>query len=100
MTDITTDQLKKSVETQHNCAATFRNILPVREVFKGQVVWDGVVHVFDVNHPDTNTCYAWSSPIEDSDNRKFYAALGVPPVNSAKDAVRAAIVAESRQNRN
>jgi hypothetical protein len=69
----------------------------VSEEFGGKVVWQGVVHVFDlIGHPTASTAYAWSSPIEDSDRRRFYAVLGVPPINSAADAVRAAIVAEHR----
>lgn len=40
--------------------------------------------------------YAWSSPIEGSERRKFYAVLEVPPITSAQDAVRAAIVADHR----
>jgi hypothetical protein len=40
--------------------------------------------------------YAWSSPIEGSDKRRFFAVLHVPPITSPLDAVRAAIVAEQR----
>ena len=44
---------------------------------------DGVVHVFDLEgHPSSKTGYAWSSPVEGSENRKFYAVLHVPPVDS------------------
>lgn len=54
---------------------------------------------FDVEGcPDSTTCYAWSSPIEGSDRRKFYAVLHVPPVDSPETAVRAAIVSENRQS--
>jgi hypothetical protein len=43
-----------------------------------------------------NRAYAWSSPIEGSDKRRFLAVLHVPPVTSPVDAVRAAIVAEGK----
>lgn len=57
--------------------------------------------VFDlVGHPAASVAYAWSSPIEGSDRRRFYAVvLGVPPINSAADAVRAAIVADRKAGR-
>ena len=62
------------------------------ERFEGQVVWDGVVHVFRVRHPQSDTCYAWSSPVTGSKRRKFYAVLKLPPVDSPATAVRAAIL--------
>ncbi len=41
-------QLKSSVEAQHGGIATLAQTIPVHESFNGQVVWDGVVHVFDL----------------------------------------------------
>jgi len=40
--------------------------------------------------------YAWSSPIEGSDKRRFFAVLHMGAIKSPTDAVRAAIVAEHR----
>ena len=61
-------------------------------------LWEGTVHVFDLTgHPTANRAYAWSSPIEGSDKRRFFAVLQVPPIKSARDAVKAAIVAEQRE---
>jgi hypothetical protein len=60
--------------------------------FKGKVVWDGVVHTFDLEgHPKATRAYAWSSPIKGSDNRRFYAVLHLGGVRSPLDAVRAAV---------
>jgi hypothetical protein len=71
--------------------------VPVRETFKGKPVWEGVVHVFDLTgHPTATRAYAWSSPIEGSSKRRFFAVLHQPPVDSPQAAVRAAIVAEQR----
>ena len=93
-------ELIQVVETQHDCAATFVQSVPVREAFDGQTVWDGIVHVFEVTgHPEATKCYAWSSPVESSSKRCFYAVLELPPVQSALDAVRAAIVAEHKVRR-
>jgi hypothetical protein len=61
-------------------------------------VWEGVVHVFEIYGHDKAT-YAWSSPIEGSDKRRFFAVLHLPPVTSPTEAVRAAIVAESMARR-
>ena len=97
MIDVDADQLKRAVESQHGCTATFAQSVPVKETFGGKTVWDGVVHVFRVDgHPQANKAYAWSSPIEGSDKRRFFAVLHVPPITSPVQAVQAAIVAEHR----
>jgi hypothetical protein len=46
--------------------------------------------------PKANKAYAWSSPIEGSDKRRFFAVLHLQPITSPVEAVRAAIVAEQR----
>jgi hypothetical protein len=90
-------QLKSAVESQHGGRAALLQSVPVSESFNGKLVWEGVVHVFDLkDHPNATRAYAWSSPIEGSNRRRFFAVLHVPPINSPQDAVRAAIVAEHK----
>jgi hypothetical protein len=56
-----------------------------------------VVYVFDLaGNPNATRAYAWSSPIEGSDRRRFFAVLHMGAIKSPVDAVRAAIVAEHR----
>ena len=94
-TDVT--QLKQVIESQHSGTATFVRSVQVDESFDGEVVWQGVVHVFDLErHPQANRAYAWSSPIEGSSKRRFFAVLHLGGIRSPQDAVRAAIVAEKR----
>jgi hypothetical protein len=58
---------------------------------------ESVVHVFDLEgHPKATRAYAWSSPIEESDKRRFFAVLHMGGIKSPIDAARAAIVAEYR----
>lgn len=85
------------VEALHDCNAVLEMETWLEEKFDGSTVWEGSVSVFSVDHPDTDTCYAWSYPIEGSDKRKFYAVLKIPPVETAADAVRAAIVNDYRK---
>ncbi len=88
---------RETVEAQHGGTATLVQSVPVLETFEGQTVWEGVVCVFDLEgHPTATRAYAWSSPIEGSTKRRFFAVLGIPPIMSPLDAVRAAIVAEHR----
>lgn len=77
----------------HGCGASYKESTEVHEEFEGQPVWRGIVHTFTITgHPDTDTCYAWSSPIEGSTKRRFYAVLHIPPVDSPQKAVRASII--------
>jgi hypothetical protein len=95
-----TDQLKDVVERKHGGSAQFARSVPVRETFEGKAVWEGVVHVFDlVGHPTATRAYAWSSPIEGSTKRRFFAVLHTTRINSPLEAVRAAIGAEHRATR-
>jgi len=97
MTDASFEELRRAVEAQHAGRATFAQSVPVRETFGGAPVWEGVVHVFDLaGNPNATRAYAWSSPIEGSDKRRFFAVLHIGAIRSPVDAVRAAIVAEHR----
>jgi hypothetical protein len=89
--------LQEAVERIHHCQARLIEVVPVSETFQGRPVWQGIVHVFELTeHPTATRCYAWSSPIGESDKRRFFAVLHLLPITSAKDAVRAAIVQEYR----
>lgn len=90
--------LKAAIERLHHCKASHRETVEVREVFQGRSVWEGVVHVFDLDgHPEVTRAYAWSSPIEGSERRRFYAVLHKPPIDSPVAAVRASIVSDYRR---
>ncbi len=81
----------------HGGTATLAQSVPVKETFEGQTVWEGVVHVFDLaGHPKATLAYAWSSPMEGSTKRRFFAVLHTERINSPVEAVRAAIVAQHR----
>ena len=95
--EVADTELQRSVERMHTCKATLAQSVPVRERFGNATVWEGVVHVFNLTgHPKATRAYAWSSPIEGSEKRRFFAVLHVPPITSPVEAVRAAIVAEQR----
>jgi len=97
MNEVSARELKRSVEAQHKGVATLVQSVPVTEMARGRTVWDGIVHVFNlVGNPDATRAYAWSSPIEGSEKRRFFAVLHTGAIKSPSDAVRAAIVAEHR----
>ena len=94
---VNSNELLKAVESQHGGTATLVTKLPAKETFMGDTVWEGVVHIFDLRGNAKSTrAYAWSSPIEGSDKRRFYAVLHLGGIRSPLDAVRSAIVAERK----
>jgi len=97
MSEVEADQLKQAVENTHGGTATFVQTVPVREVHGDELVWQGMVHVFDLaGHPTATRAYAWSSAVANSARRRFYAVLHTERINSPLEAVRAAIVAEHK----
>ena len=100
MPEVEADELRKAVEGMHGGIATLAQSVPVKETFQGATVCDGVVHVFDLTgNPQATRAYAWSSPVKGSDRRRFFAVLHIGAITSPVEAVRAAIVAETRASR-
>jgi hypothetical protein len=88
-------ELKTSIEKMHGCKARWIESVPVKEIFLGETIWDGIVQVFDlIDHPTASRCYAWSHPVDDSDKIKYFAVLHKGSINSPQVAVKAAIVQE------
>ena len=87
------EDLKQAVERLHHCQASFLEDVAVVEKFREKTVWQGIVSVFGIEgHPQATRCYAWSSPIEGSTKRRYYAVLHISPIDSPEKAVRASIV--------
>ena len=97
MTEI--DALREVILELHGCLSKHVSTVPVHETFQGKTVWRGEVEVFDlIRHPKAKRCYAWA--YQDDDGKTQYTAvLELPPVKSAQDAVRAAIVAQVKNER-
>jgi len=93
------DDLRAVILKLHGCEAVHVSTAPVREMFNGKTVWHGEVEIFDlVGHPKASQCYAWAYK-DDGGQTQYTAVLRTPPVNSPQDAVRAAIVAQVKNER-
>jgi hypothetical protein len=88
--EVDANELRDAVERMHGCPAQLVEAVPVSESFEGRPVWHGVVYIFDLG----GHRYAWSSRVEGSDQRRFFAVLHTPPIASPADAVRAAVLQE------
>jgi hypothetical protein len=86
--------LQQAIRDLHGCESTHVETTPVVERFQGKVVWEGDVDTFDLrDHPTALRCYAWG--YEGEDGKNYYTAvLRTPPVDSPQDAVKAALVAQ------
>jgi len=96
MTEI--DELRDVIHKLHGAKATHVESVPVKEVFQGKTVWDGIVEVFDLKgHPKTHRAYAWTHDTDDPKQpRRSVTVLHIPPAVSPIAAVRAAIIQELR----
>jgi|ERR1035437_400676 hypothetical protein len=96
MTEI--EELRDVIHKLHGANATYVESVPIKEVWKGKTVWDGVVEVFDLKgHPKTDRVYAWSHDTDDPKHpRRHVTVLHIPPAVSPILAVRTALLQEYR----
>lgn len=87
------ERIQNAVEQLHNCRAFHEDSVPVHEKYEGKTVWEGVVEVFNVDHPKAQWCYAWEIPGPPKD---WVAVLGIPPVLDPVSAVKAYVVSQSK----
>ncbi len=92
------EELRDVIRRVHGVEATHVESVPVKEIFKGETVWEGIVEVFDlVGHPTASRVYAWAHETDDPETpRRHVTVLHKHPIKSAEDAVRAAIIQEFR----
>ena len=67
----------------------------VKEIFEGQVAWEGQVEIFDLEgHRTAKVCYAWSYKDDDGETQ-YFTVLHIPPVDSPESAVKVAIASKA-----
>lgn len=93
-------ELRDVIHNLHGVKAKHIESVPVKEVFQGRTVWDGVVEVYRIKgHPKTDRVYAWIHETDDPKHPKRHVTvLHIPPVVSPRTAVQAAIVQECREH--
>jgi hypothetical protein len=94
------ESLARAIREHHGAEPKFEYAVHLVETFEGHTAWSGAVSVFSLKgHPSASKCYAWSSPIERSEKRRYVAVLGEGPIDSPAAAVRAAIAQEARSRK-
>ena len=90
------NELKNAIRTMHGCDSRHVESVAVVERFEGKIAWQGTVEVFDlIAHPKAKRAYAWT--YRDEDHVRSVAVLEIPPLDSAKSAVKVAIAAIARK---
>ena len=94
------EELRETIHKLHGVKATHIESVPVKEVFQGKTVWDGIVEVFHLEgHPKTDTAYAWLHDTGDPDKPfRHVTVLRIHPALTPLDAVRTFIIQEFRTN--
>jgi hypothetical protein len=95
------DELKDVIRKLHGVESTHRESVPVKEVFQGKTVWEGIVEVFTLHrHPKANIAYAWTHATDDPETpKRSVTVLHIPPAVSPITAVRVAIMQELKELR-
>jgi hypothetical protein len=92
------EELKDTIRKLHGVHSTHVQSVPVKEVFQGKTIWDGVVEVFELHgHPKATHAYAWSHETDNPKQpKRSVTVLKIPPAVSPETAVRVAIMQELR----
>ena len=88
-------RIRAAIQEAYKCQAHYLRTELVHETSRGQTVWLGEVEIFALTgHPTAKHCYAWSNRPGDGDRDKHLnTMLEIPPIDSPRTAVKAAIVA-------
>jgi hypothetical protein len=87
------ERLRLALRVIYSVDSSYVGSEVVREAY-GAASWEGLVQIFAVHgHTRAKIAYTWgqTSP---AGNREYTAVLGVPPIASARDAVRKSLAAE------
>jgi hypothetical protein len=89
-------QLRHAIKATFHCNAVHLETFEVVEVFQGKVVWEGNVELFKLYGAHFGEgCFAWGF-FGDKGEWEATVVLQKPPIRTAEDAVRAAIVKQTR----
>jgi hypothetical protein len=87
------DELRETIQRLHGTDSRHIHSVPVKEMWEGGTIWEGVVEVFELdNHPKASKVYAWAHDTGDPERpTRHVTVLHGGPITSALDAVRASI---------
>ena len=91
------EELQDMIRHRYGVESVHLESVPVKETPEGKTIWEGNVEVFELeNYPKAPKAYVWSYATFDPKRPLHVSVLHVPPISSPVQAVRAAIMEESR----
>ena len=90
ITDKDVMRLQRVIQQRYGCQSKHVASIPLTEQCNGKILWQGEVQIFNLqSHGTAERCYAWTS--RHNHGKEDYVVLQVPPVDSPRSAVRAAL---------
>ena len=87
------EMIKKAVEQDVGGRAQHIVSTPVREVFRGETAWEGIVETFDISlNPKVKRCYGLM--YRDGDETRYASIAATDDINSPELAVKAFIASQ------
>ena len=69
-------ELQDVIKRLHGVESKHIQSVPVKEIFQGKTVWEGIVEVFElVGHPKASKVYAWSHETDDPKTQKRHVTV-------------------------
>jgi hypothetical protein len=89
------EELQDVIRHRYGVESKHVESVPIKEVFQGKTVWEGIVEVFElVDYPKAKRLYAWAYDTGDPKRPKHVTVLQTGNVDSPLTAVRAALIQE------
>lgn len=89
--------LQQAISRLTGCTSKYVETTAVTECFhgfRGEVLWQRDVAVFEIEgHPKAARVYAWANKHPDRESTRHVIVLEIPPVDSARTAIAAAMAA-------
>lgn len=80
--------LQRVILELHECSSQYLETVWVHETYLGNTLWHGNVEVFNVDHPRSRRCYAWTQPAHPGKNTRLFAVLSTSAIRTPLDAVK------------
>jgi hypothetical protein len=82
-------ELLFAIEDRAKCSAVYYQTQPVKISMDGKTLWDGKVEIFQLKeHPQAKLAFGWGFK-NDKDKMEYIVVIGVPPLDSPLQAVKA-----------
>jgi hypothetical protein len=85
------DQLTRAVQARYGCEATYIQAVTITQMYDGQSVWEGAVHIFRLSGSMiSDIAYVWFETGDRAGELVFF--LHVPPIAGPRDAIKTHLV--------